>query len=64
MMRVRTTISYGGRRRYLAVTWSMKTKTWQLQWANPTPHGHSYKAPCERGFPTKKAALERKRELA
>lgn len=64
MVRIRTTISYGGRRRLLAVTWNHKMKTWNLQWANPTQHGHSFDPPVESGFPTKRAALERKREIS
>lgn len=63
MMHVRMSISCGGRRTYLAVTYNHVSSTWNLQWARPTEYGHHYDPPIERGFKTKKAALARKREL-
>lgn len=63
MMLTRMSVSCGGRRRHLAVTYNHMRDDWNLQWAYPTAHGHHYDPPIERGFKTKAAAIARKREL-
>lgn len=62
-MRTITRISYGGRRRILAVMRSRLNGPWCLCWANPSPHGHTFDAVLEGGFKTQRLALERKRTL-
>lgn len=59
MFRIRTSVSYGGRRRYLAVT--RGKDGWYLQWGDPTPYGHTFEKPCAGPFETKREAREVKR---
>jgi hypothetical protein len=57
MTTIKTTV--GGRRRHLAVC---KGKDgWQLQWAEPTAHGHRYEPPLRWRYSTKRQAVRAKR---
>lgn len=51
----------GRRRRQLRVTG--RRGAYQLQWANPTEHGHHYEPPCEGPFTTRKEADEQRRAI-
>lgn len=62
LIRTITTVSFGGRRRYLAVRRS-RDGWWCLQWATPTPHGHRLDKPIESGIKTKREAMDRKRAI-
>lgn len=55
-------ISDGTGRRHLAVNQS-GDRTWCLQWATATAHGHHFDKPIEQGFKTKREATERKRAI-
>jgi len=66
-MRIRESISFGGRRKHLAVNFwngypskNHAGRGWCLQWATPTQHGYKYGSPVEFGFRTKADALERR----
>ena len=59
MIRTITTISYGRRRRHIAVTHARAG--WVLQVAHPTEHGYRFDEPCAGPFQTKKEALAEKR---
>lgn len=57
-------ISFGGRRTYLDVTWSGSKEAWVLQWAHPTAHGHRLDKPLPgHAYRTKKEAIAAKRKI-
>ena len=61
MMRTVSSISFGGRRRHVVVTWNHKQRGWFLQAAHPTVAGYRFDPPHAGPFATKKAAQEAKR---
>jgi hypothetical protein len=58
---IRASISYGGRRRHIAVRQGLDG--WYITWAIPTARGYRYSKWTEEGFRTKAEAVKRKREI-
>lgn len=64
MITITSSVSFGGRRQFLAVNWNSKKERWVLQWAHPTAHGHRFDPSLpDHAYKTKREAIAAKRKI-